>query len=97
MIKLFKLFFSELIVWHLAGNFDISEDNFTCKINKLLNARLGPHCAVYSGSISLPEYSGSGKDLLPPVARVHWLRPKSLSQSTLAQDKDLLPDYSGSG
>ena len=60
MIKLLKLFLSEFIVWYLAGNFDISEDNFTCKINKLLNARLGPHCAAGRAAAAAPldKYSG---------------------------------------
>ena len=42
----------------------------------------------------MPEYTGLD---LNPSPRVLWLRLKTLSQCTLAQDKDPLQEYSGTG
>ena len=59
--------------------------------------------ALEDFSKSLPEYSGSGKDLLPeytglgpyPSPRVLWLRPKTLLPEYSAWVQNILPEFSG--
>ena len=52
------------------------------------------HARQDQTQISLPEFSGSGLNRYPKEL---WLRPKSLSQSTLAQAQIPLLNYSGTG